>query len=417
MATKLTYNLADSSQQVEASVSTDPDDISRVTIKIRATYPLPPPPATPPAAVTVNDLQRITFAVDQALTTTPDSITPEVSVFGKWGFANMGSGVFEARPNSGTTVAGGDAITFLLHDLEVAVGETDGTIKITEFPSGEVSTLTVAKVSPELRIDEFRAEPPETAANGGVTLSWATTAADTVTISGPVVPPPQKITDPTTTPPTLAPITPTNVVGGTGTISDRDKDGSLTVFPSSTAVYTLTAKGGGLIRTAQVIVTVRDHIQPVDSAGSISAASADLGTGPLTAGSALIKGLITADKLGVGGASPANVGDLAVENMITAGRLGVGTVPTSPGELAVSGGINAPNITTSAITVTDGSFSITLKGVALTIGRVGISSQGGILTLFSGDNLFVEFANDGSVTHSINTPKGFVTRNILPPLP
>jgi hypothetical protein len=102
--------------------------------------------------------------------------------------------------------------------------------------------------------------------------------------------------------------------------------------------------------------------------------------------------------------------------MITAGRLGVGTVPTSPGELAVSGVITAPSITTSAITVTDGSFSITLKGIGLTIGRVGIHSNGGVLTLFSSDNLFVQFENDGSITQSMNTPKGFVIRTILPPL-
>ncbi|MCX6633181.1 MAG: hypothetical protein NTW28_36765 [Candidatus Solibacter sp.] len=264
----------------------------------------------------------------------------------------MGGGIFEARPNPGTTLAGGQTITFLLHDVEVAVGEDDGTITVTEFPlaGDEPTRLTVEKVKPVLRVDEFRAEPPEIKIGQSAKLSWATTAADTVTISGP------------------------GLDGAASRAKDSDKDSTIDVSPRSTAAYTLTARNSGGARTAQVVVTVLDHIELADPKGSanlgqlVTAASAmfprlavgnqidfglsdrpqgstqlgRLAVGDLSFASSQVSAIGTGDvqvqhKLGVGTATPADSGDLAVENKVTAKTMKIGdatfrAAPSTPGD-------------------------------------------------------------------------------------
>ena len=73
------YTIPSPDNVVEASFSDDPDDVSVVSIAIKA---------TPKASESLSDMDAIEFRLGEALTTTPGSVTPQARSFADWEMAS-----------------------------------------------------------------------------------------------------------------------------------------------------------------------------------------------------------------------------------------------------------------------------------------------------------------------------------------
>ena len=255
---------------IEASYSADPDDVSVVSIRITAKRDDPPGPQD---REDLSDLTGIRFAVRTDLTTNPSAVTPQAYSFRDWQMQREGGEFVALRrtpPGEEDGVAGAEppdeGWTFFLRDVEVTEGAGTATIDVVEERSGKpgpTRTLTLRKVHPSLRIDYFHVtdntwapeEPEEseepkrlvmpgetlldatTSSASPVTLSWATTAADRVSLFGPR-------------------INRSSLGDRGGEVGDDD---SVEVEPRTTSVYTLVASNATAHTVAQVTVTVADQ--------------------------------------------------------------------------------------------------------------------------------------------------------------
>jgi hypothetical protein len=236
------------SNVVEASVSTEPDDVSVASIRIVASLRDLDDDGT--IDETIDDLDHVTFTVPLALTTNPRSITPQAADFGSWDLRHLGDGRFRAvrdRTTSGPWV-------FHLHDIEVTTGAGTADIEVVETRNGVDAApqrLQVRKVDPRLRIDYFRAVTsssdhgpvaPVVQSGQSVTLAWATTAATSVELWGPG-----------------------GKIGPADDATDDEKvtwrDHSKTQTVGTTSTYTLVAWNGSAHTVAQVTITVPDRAE------------------------------------------------------------------------------------------------------------------------------------------------------------
>jgi microcystin-dependent protein len=248
------YTIQPPDDVIEASYSAAPDDVSVVSIRIKAERSGPP-------VESLDDLRSITFTVPDGLSTNPSSITPQAMNFDEWEMAVEGGGAFVATPRRWETpdgatspipVLSGGPWVFFLRDVEVAVGAGDTALEVAETrTAGVVSKpdLSIRKVDPKLRIDYFHAidasdTPVDASIKSGesVTLVWATAGATRVSLFGPAF-----VEEPT--------------AGGELPVDDHD--GRRTVKPTTTTTYTLVAtnaiSGGHAV--AQVTVTVEDRLE------------------------------------------------------------------------------------------------------------------------------------------------------------
>lgn len=120
----------------------------------------------------------------QVLTEVPGQIIAATLQPDTWKFKAIDPGVFEAKPLPGVTIPDKTTIQFELQNI--VVNETQGTTFVTIYElsaSGEgIKTFNIAKIRSDLKIDEFRADPPEVAPGATTTLRWVTTAAASVTL-------------------------------------------------------------------------------------------------------------------------------------------------------------------------------------------------------------------------------------------
>ena len=244
---------------IEASYSAEPDDVSVVSIRIVATRV----PLTGDPVEHVGDPTQIRFTLDENLTLNPTSVTPQAFSFRDWQMQAEGGRTFVAtrRSDPAADPEGSEleppegGWTFFLRDVEVAQGAGEATIEVAEkWVTGTTSTqiLTLRKVHPRLRIDYFHAiasssvegvnpsldEPLRgavTTSDVPVRLSWATTAAERVSLYGPHI---------------------EDIAERGGAVSDDD---SVEVSPETTSVYTLVASNATAHTVAQVTVTVTDQ--------------------------------------------------------------------------------------------------------------------------------------------------------------
>ncbi len=251
--TLLSYAIVPPTDVVEASVSPEPDDISRVYIRIEV--------SAGNEDVQTSALSEIRFkittaVVDEtdpaklktALTRNPGSITPVAAEFGRWTISGPeAGGIFIARPNlpaeGEPLLAANQTLAFFLYDVEVVDRDGETEIKVTEIDADgnglELSpALKIRKVFPALRIDSFQAAPFVTTRGQKVTLSWATTNASNIELRD---------------------------AKGTLLFNDTTNagwhDGSFDVFPETTATYTLKASSGNVDAVAiqQITVSVTDQ--------------------------------------------------------------------------------------------------------------------------------------------------------------
>ena len=258
MPTQLDYQVFPPGREViEASASSEPDDLSVVSIKIEATGDLSNPkridfirfePVDPskPKFQGRPEVEGITL-----LTTNPLSITPVAKDFAGWTFVHEGEGIFKA------TRVGEPAPQpqFMLHDVEVVPQEGTAAILIIEYYSDgsqKERLLHLRKVFPGLRIDYFRALPNHVQANQAVELSWATTAATRVELFKSSVGGPQGVQD-------------GDEPFGRQLLADPldpgVRDGSIQVTPRTSTAYTLKIFNDQLdgLAVRQLTLTVTDQ--------------------------------------------------------------------------------------------------------------------------------------------------------------
>jgi len=278
----MTFEILEPSGTVEASASTEPDDISRATIRIKASWKTPVPTAE----------TKIVFAVPISgtgrLTGNPKSITPVVKEHGAWTFReeSEANGKFVASLKPGAVLPADSFVTFLLHDIEIVMEEGDSFITVTENGADVLPALKVKKIPAALRIDYFRTlASPSVLSNTPVTLDWQTTGATKVSLRGPdgsfVKRPGVTVTPPA---PDGTTVIPGKLIDGE---EPRDKDGSVVVSPITTSTYTLIAQKGNdekVRAVQQVTVTVTDHTQ-------INGVLDVVGTGSVTGGLNVIGGI------------------------------------------------------------------------------------------------------------------------------
>ncbi len=325
----LKYEIVAPTDAVEASAGTEPDDISRVTIRVKARWTGNAFPA---------NLKKIQITLPvgndaSALTGNPKAITPTVKEHGGWTFVqeSEANGVFIATPTAedpGTddvdaVTATNRSVTFFLHDIEVVAAEGDVVIDVKEVAGTDTSTpvaaasLPVRKQNPSLRIDYFRVVGPALTGTapspplqpvvkntGSVVLQSATTAATKVALIGPDG---------------------DFVARSAGTKFDgshpEDKKSTATVNPDTTSTYTLIAQstaGDSVRAVQQVTVIVSDH-------RSITG-SEDI-TGSLRVNkSGTSGGDITASKLTIHDVSESHIDNLSVGSVAGPGALPLSSI-------------------------------------------------------------------------------------------
>ena len=240
------YNIQAPDNVVEASYSTDPDDVSVVSVRIVATLE--------PATESLGDLKAIEFVVPPELTTNPSSITPQAHSFADWEMQVQGA-TFVASPRWPSEQSPGGSVNqpsppdggwvFYLRDVEIVDSPGSAEITVREVrgaQTDEKGRLKLRKIHPSLRIDYFRVidadgEPLDasTRSTEPVTLAWATTSATSVSLWGPSI---------------------DGLGDRGGAVSDDD---SVTIRPETTSVYTLVASNASSHTIAQVTVTVTDQ--------------------------------------------------------------------------------------------------------------------------------------------------------------
>ncbi len=192
------YNIQAPDNVVEASYSTDPDDVSVVSVRIVATLE--------PATESLGDLKAIEFVVPPELTTNPSSITPQAHSFADWEMQVQGA-TFVASPRWPSEQSPGGSVNqpsppdggwvFYLRDVEIVDSPGSAEITVREVrgaQTDEKGRLKLRKIHPSLRIDYFRVidadgEPLDasTRSTEPVTLAWATTSATSVSLWGPSI--------------------------------------------------------------------------------------------------------------------------------------------------------------------------------------------------------------------------------------
>lgn len=240
------YNIQAPDNVVEASYSTDPDDVSVVSVRIVATLE--------PATESLGDLKAIEFVVPPELTTNPSSITPQAHSFADWEMQVQGA-TFVASPRWPSEQSPGGSVNqpsppdggwvFYLRDVEIVDSPGSAEITVREVrgaQTDEKGRLKLRKIHPSLRIDYFRVidadgEPLDasTRSTEPVTLAWATTSATSVSLWGPSI---------------------DGLGDRGGAVSDDD---SVTIRPETTSVYTLVASNASSHTVGQVTVTVTDQ--------------------------------------------------------------------------------------------------------------------------------------------------------------
>ena len=297
MPVKLSYSIKPV-DVVEASASTNPDDLSIVPLRILVALQ-----SNATATVFLDHINivvripgqpsaaNIDSVKTKTLTAKPKSITPVAGQFNVWelkfdsertaadpAIAALGvnEAVFRANPvTTGTarTIAVVPNSTqqpfeFTLRDLEVVDHDGETAIVIEEFTRAtgdpasaltmETQILPVQKVFPALRIERFVASPPVTTAGVAVQLSWTTKGAEGgVELEGF----PRERTAIVTGPPTTGgdPIVPTGGTPTSALIKSVPHTGTQEVSPRVTTTYTLRASNGASAKVAaQVTVTVQD---------------------------------------------------------------------------------------------------------------------------------------------------------------
>ena len=299
--TLFNYEVAYPTNVIEASASTEPDDISYAYLRIEATVNTTPandpvnPGKTPDAdgivRIRVGDLRDIRFIVPvsltpsaAALTRNPNAITPQPAQFGRWTFVREGpAGQFIAHaPAEGETplpadhpdriiaVAGGAPLIFYLYDIPVIDHDGVAAIHVEEIGDGPPmpyadpeEQMRVRKVMPTLRIDHFSADLYQVTAGAPVTLSWATSGPRNTTVT---------LWDD----------------NGSTVLEASQKDGSQQVNPTSTTIYTLVASAPNhdVMATRQLLVTVSDQLKAarliVGQDNPTAAGSVDIQTNKFT---------------------------------------------------------------------------------------------------------------------------------------
>ncbi len=146
----------------------------------------------------------------------------------EWTFSEVGSGTYVAKPVAPTTglKAGGVAV-FQWTNMEINETEGSAIIMIKEVYSGDSLSgqAQINKVKSDLEINSFQSETPTIAPGKTATLSWATTAATKVTLSP-------------------------------GTYDNLKTTDSVSVTPTETTTYTLTAFGDGPAVSKQFQIVV-----------------------------------------------------------------------------------------------------------------------------------------------------------------
>ena len=278
-----TYEIAAPTNVVEASASPEPDDVSVVYIRIEATAS---------KNITGNAIKEMRFEIQdlsnsnkgKALTRNLENITPVAKDFGRWTFSvpddenkfiarpvvvtnENGTGTSGSGENAGILVKEGETLVFYLYDVEVIDQEGVSQVKVTEvYPNntqetlGDLVTMRIRKINPNLRIDYFRANKYVTtvAKADPVTLSWATTSAETVELWGP---------DGENMLIAASPVFEHMAVGGKP-IDTEFKDATIKLNspPRTTSTYTLIAKGNAQdidspVALQQVTITVTDQVE------------------------------------------------------------------------------------------------------------------------------------------------------------
>ena len=159
-----------------------------------------------------------------------------------------------------------------VHTVELIVTDNQGATS-----SADTVVITVVAASPAPPIDSFSATPTSITAGGTATLSWTTTGADSVVINaGPSLP----------------------------------LDGSMSVSPTTTTLYILTAIGPGGASSANVTITVTTPLPGAPTVDSFSATPTSITAG----GTATLSWTTTgADSVSIGN----GVGAVGVDGSVT----------------------------------------------------------------------------------------------------
>ncbi|MDH4116975.1 MAG: tail fiber domain-containing protein [Acidimicrobiia bacterium] len=240
----MNYSIQPPDDVIEASFSTEPDDVSVASIRIEASK----------GSETIDDLTRIEFRLPLSLTTNAGSVTPQAQRFADWemNVATDADGwVFVAKPRRSPQ---GESWVFFLRDVEVSTGAGSTHVKVTEVRGGTAGRpveLPIRKVDPTLRIDYFyvTADPASVSddlavpsvADARITsgqsafLTWATTAATSVSLHGPAI---------------------AGMPATGGLLPAGSDDATIKVNPTTTSTYTLVASNASAHAVAQVTITV-----------------------------------------------------------------------------------------------------------------------------------------------------------------
>ena len=262
------------------------------------------------------------------LTAEPTAITAGGSATLRWASSNASSVSIDQGVGSVTPLAGGSVSVSPSATTTYTLTASDD-----DAPSGDATASVTITVNPaDPVIDTFTADAMTITAGGSATLSWTTTNATTVSISG---------------------------VSGTLAV-----DGSQSVSPSATTSYTLTARGGS--GTTAATATVRVTVGPPDSdpdpdppSCGIDAFSADPAT--ITLGGSTTLRWTTTGFTAV--SIPGTSGTLAVD-----GSTSVSPTADTPYTLTARGGSCTTDSATTTVRVRPRIDSFTASETTITLG-------------------------------------------------